>query len=273
MIEYVQLLKQLNDAPIVKDTKELLGIKFKVDRNLIEFKHGRNYEQVLHYLKAELAWYLSGSSSIKDISKYSQVWKSIANKGKVNSNYGRIVFHEIHDINFDFKDNELKLKIPTTMFDYAFDALCKDVDTRKSIILYNNPKYFNLENKDFICTQTQQFFIRNGILHSIVNIRSSDAIYGLTYDIPWYSLVQQAMVHEYNENTNNPVVLCGDLTIMIGSSHIYQRHFEHVKSMILSDFKMHNVRIKNFGLFKEVINKKMSFDSIMSEIENIFWFE
>lgn len=69
------------------------------------------------------------------------------------------------------------------------------------------------------CTMTWQFLLRNGELHMIVNMRSWDAVWGLSYDVPCFVAVQMALAKDIGA----PV---GVYRHHAGSFHVYERHWE-----------------------------------------------
>ena len=221
MMDYSDLLYKLSRAEEIETrglkTKELIVVNLVVEHtNLFYHKEFRPLEKVKKYLYGELAWYMSGSRDVADIAKYSKFWNKIKNENDtVNSNYGYLVFYKA---NIDFR----------TSYQWCLDKLRQDKNTRKAIMLYNDRDYFYEENRDFVCTMCQQFFIRNNILISMVYIRSSDAIKGLTYDIPWWSIVQQQLAKDLN-------VGFGAIAVTIGSSHIYESDYELVDNMVMED--------------------------------------
>lgn len=164
----------------------------------------------------ELCWYFSGSVKANDISKYSAFWDRLKDgHSEVNSNYGYLVFYK--------KRNGI------TSYEWCLNQLKSDKDSRQAVALYNDNDYYYYGNKDYICTQLQNFLIRSGKLLSIVYLRSSDAILGLQYDIPWWSIVQQQLSLDLD-------IPCGEILVNIGSSHFYEDKFELVNK-ILSDKK------------------------------------
>lgn len=175
-----------------------------------------------NYLPLEMFWYFSGSPNIEFIGKFASIWNTITNPdGTINSNYGYQVFYKI-----------VKNSDGRSRYGWAIKSLMDDIDTRQAIIPYSDETVYYQGVKDFTCTQLQHFFIREKILHSIVYIRSSDSIYGLNFDIPFWSVVQQFMFYHLNRLKNGIISEIGNLQINIGSSHIYKKHFDLTKKMI-----------------------------------------
>lgn len=220
--------------------KELLNIQLWCgDFNFFE-TDSRKLEKTKNYLHNELAWYLSGDRNIDRIGQIAKQWLNISNRGNVNSNYGHLLFYSVNQDGY-------------TQFEWAKKCLLEDKHSRQAVCFYNQPKYQYEENKDFVCTLNQSFFIRNNFLHSFVNIRSSDAIYGLTYDIPWYSIYQQNMLLHLKSKYKD--LKLGVLEINIFSSHFYMNHEPLVKSLIKDKKKYFFIKLKK----KIELNKDYDF--------------
>lgn len=228
MLTYKGILDALRRAPDTEvrglKTKEIiccdlfLGHGQMLDADFITYD-GRSFDQIQKYLYGEFSWYMSGSRNVADISKYSKFWENIQNKdGTVNSNYGYLVFY-------------------TNQFAWSFYQLETDMNTRQAVILYNDKEYYYSGNKDFICTQLQQFFIRDNKLVSQVYIRSSDAIFGLTYDIPWWRFVQQQMLLKLKQ-TAYPDLELGFMKVCFGSLHIYENKYHLLDPQNIRGYKI-----------------------------------
>lgn len=199
-------------------TKELLNqrlILTNPKNNIITLPE-RNYS--LKYLCGEILWYLWGSLKLKDIEQYSSFWKTIANKnGTINSNYGYIIFHQKLD------------KYNYSQFDWIIDQLIKDEHSRQALINFNQPIHKYTNNKDFVCTTTLQFLIRNNRLHLITNMRSNDIIYGVCYDLPFFTFIQQMawliLVEKY------PYLQLGYYIHNTASLHVYKKFFKMCKNI------------------------------------------
>ena len=233
------------------------------------------------YLRAEFVWYMSGTRTTSFISRYGSMWDKLKNKFPendkenrlVNSNYGYQVFYK-----FPFKDIP-KGSLETvyySMFDWVLQELHRDRDSRKAVIQYTIPSIYREGVSDFTCTQNQQFLIRNNTLYNIVHIRSSDAVLGLTFDIPWWDFVGQLVASETKSNYFK-------LNVNIGSSHFYERNedvidkliefsnpHDHVKSLV---FKNNIGNLIDIGKeFEKEFDYKFKYNtSLNSRMKNYFW--
>ena len=164
------------------------------------------------YLNAELDWYRSGDLSIEKIKEFSSMWSKICDDyGYVNSNYGYWAKH--------YKCNDY-----ITQFTWCAEELFNDYNSRRAIINYNNADHKYEGVKDFPCTISQQFYIRNGYLDSVVLMRSNDLIYGFCYDVPWFTLLQKELAKLLN-------IEIGHYHHYAMSMHVYERHFKMISKI------------------------------------------
>lgn len=234
-------------SPRDKETKELTGQLLHLnDYNAFSTANARPWNKIKEYLYPEMAWYMSGDRSPEKIIPYSKLWDSIKNEDKtINSNYGDLVF---------YRKNSHGL----SSFVWALTMLSSDVDTRKALILYNDREFFFIENKDLICNQYQQFMIRDNKLICLVALRSSDAIYGLTYNAPWWSFIHQMLYLKLKAVYLD--LKLGGMTAFLGSVHIYANKYELVDQMLEDKREYHFLKLqedvplgKTFEEYMEII--------------------
>jgi thymidylate synthase len=256
MSDYYTLLQEVSSIGNVIETrglrtKELCGKVLDVEEyNLFATPVHRPFSEIWRYLKAEICWYLSGDRTLDKIRPYSKFWENIRNAdGTINSNYGDLVF---------YRRNSHGL----TSFGWALSELEKDQYTRKALVLYNDRELFFPGNKDLICNQSQQFLIRNNELICFVHLRSSDAIYGLTFNIPWWSLVHQQMFIRLRDKYEG--LKLGKMQAFIASSHIYENKWNLVHNILSSP------REKYFMEWIKIIPLGKDFDWYYNNLEQYF---
>jgi thymidylate synthase len=181
----------------------------------------------LEYLYPELLWYFSGRNDLQFISKYSKFWNNIANSdGTVNSAYGYLLFTELNDDHM-------------SEYEWAYQSLINDRDTRQAILRFNKPRHSYVGNKDFVCTLNGIFHIRERndkyYLDFTTTMRSQDMWFGIVYDIPFYTLLQQQMLLHL-KRSKYPYLLLGEYRHYVLSEHIYQKDFNNVEKMLKYDF-------------------------------------
>jgi len=170
------------------------------------------------YVQRELEWYRSLSLSVNDIPGGAPaIWKQVADKdGMINSNYGWCIYS---------KENGYQ-------FSKVVDELWKSPLSRRATMIYIRPSMHEDYNRngmsDFMCTYSTQYYIRDGVLHASVFMRSNDAVYGYKNDYAWQRYVQKEVLQAVNGKSNTVYAL-GDLHWNAGSLHVYERHFDLVK--------------------------------------------
>lgn len=201
-------------------TIEILGASFVADEPAIFGTPNKEY------IDAELAWYESRSTNIYDIHGKDKeppaAWKYSADKhGNINSNYGHLVFsNKYHD-----------------QFSNAFHELQVNPDSRRAQMIYNRPSIwveFDEGGKsDFICTNAQTFYIRDGKLHMVSQMRSNDVVFGYKNDYAWAQHLMDKFVRAWNEMeamySKHGEIVKGDLIWQVMNLHVYERHFNLVK--------------------------------------------
>ena len=204
-------------APRGLKTKEIIGCSYTVENPyfcILTNPHRKISEK---YLKAELDWYKSGDLSIKGKKDFASMWEKIANPdGTVNSNYGFYIWKQ----KWQGKNQ----------IDWVFNTLSKDPDSRQALINFNQPWHKYEGNKDFVCTISTQYFIRNGKLDCIVNMRSQDFVFGAGNDLPFFVFVQHELLMRLKEVY--PDLELGVIKTHCGSLHIYERHFEMLSKIV-----------------------------------------
>jgi len=213
---YVDLCRQVRDeyefdsAPRGMRIKEKLGVQFRIKnpRDRLPMVEARNFSA--SYFIAETLWYLSGSDSTAWISKYASFWKRISDDGvTANSAYGARIF----------RPHGRVASGGIVQWEYVKEELQKDSDSRRAVIHIRTPDDSLHAVKDVPCTLALQFFIREGNLHLHVNMRSSDIILGIAYDVPAFTMMQEILANEIG-------VGLGDYVHTSNSLHCYERDFE-----------------------------------------------
>lgn len=111
---------------------------------------------------------------------------------------------------------------------YVVETLRDNAESRQAVmtIWRPNPR----KSKDVPCTIALQFLVRDGQLHLIVTMRSSDAFTGLIYDMFCFSAMA-AVVRSYMPMD----IPLGTCWINAGSSHLYDKDRERVKHLNYED--------------------------------------
>lgn len=195
-----------------KTIHELFDVSFQFEPALDCLAYSRNFSR--EYLYKELKFYASGSNLLKDAAECSSFWNNCSDNGKtINSNYGRLLFHET------YSDTVL------TQFEYALSCLESNPQSKKAVMSIYSPTNAYI-SKDNPCTM----FLRLRIdskekLHLSTYMRSSDIYFGLPYDVPFFVFVQWCACNRLLETY--PDITMGSYTHHAATLHYYQeKHIE-----------------------------------------------
>ena len=203
------------------------------------------------YKKEELEWYLSGNTLAS--SAPSKFWLRLADdKGHITSNYGYMMLFDklyspskpdISDVPTLYVRKILPdAEVPTrtirmvgdrkTAFEKVINDLTKDPHSRQAVVHYNQPLYCYENNLDYPCTMHSQFFVRDGKLKMLTNMRSCDIFLGYSFDLPWNAHFMTMILDELNSKGMN--LELGDLTMVFGSLHLYEKNLEIAEKIALN---------------------------------------
>jgi thymidylate synthase len=160
------------------------------------------------YVSKELDWYASMSRNVNDIRGGAPAaWKACASSdGTINSNYGYLIWS---------KENY-------NQYDHVLAELKRAPESRRAEMIYTRPSIWNEYNRDgmsdFICTDSVQYFVRDGQLIADVRMRSNDVVFGYKNDKAWQDYVHRKLALDLNVNV-------GSMIWHAGSLHVYERHW------------------------------------------------
>ena len=214
-------IDELKDGAFTLDktgqrTIEIIGASFVADQPAIFGEPNKEY------IEKEIAWYESQSTNINDIYGEERdapaAWRYAADKhGNINSNYGKLVFSEEY----------------FQQFQSAVFELDRNKDTRRATMVYTRPSVWTEFNKggmsDFICTNTVTYYIREDMLHAVVQMRSNDVVFGYKNDYAWQRYMMQKVCDLYNKMNIFDEIYPGVLFWQVQNLHVYERHFNLVK--------------------------------------------
>lgn len=196
----------------VNNTKELIDVELiltDLNNPVINLEDCKNPS--IKYLLAENIWYAYGSQDVNFIGKFAHKWYEITDDGYTsNSAYGNI----------------LKYRFNFNQIEKIIDMFCKDKNTRRAILILNNPNENIDKTLDEQCTVYIQLFIRNNKLNMHVYMRSNDLILGLPYDIPAFVGLQKWIWYRllcHNEINGFDKIQLGFYYHHVGSIHYYKQ--------------------------------------------------
>lgn len=251
------------------ETVEVLNHKTVIDMNypLVTLTKRRlGYR----FACAEAAWTICGENKVSLLEPYSKQIKNFSDDGIFFFGaYGPKIVDQLEYIGRCFKN---------------------DLYSRQAVINIWREK--PPVSKDIPCTLNMQFIIRknsgdNNILHTIVNMRSSDLWLGVPYDWFNFSMIS-TYVALYLRKILNVEIYLGELTINAGSRHYYKNSFGYNEEQLLNllndkdydeDFQYRPIWISEFKepffLYEQLLSlaeKKVGYEqmSFLEELE-IFW--
>ena len=202
---FAQLYLEDNSGPTV----EILGASFIADEDSIFGTPDQNY------IQREIMWYESMSRSVNDFPGGAPtIWKQVSGKnGMINSNYGWCIHHP----------NNLN------QYDKVVQELKTNPLSRRAVMIYTRPtmhRDYNVEGmSDFICTNAVAYYIRNNLLHAVVQMRSNDAVYGYKNDYAWQK-------HVLNMLANELSIEPGQMMWQVQNLHVYERHYHLIEQIL-----------------------------------------
>lgn len=214
---------QFINAPRGLKIKENLKVSLLIEDPTSSLYLNSRRSSQFKYIAGETLWYFLGRNDIEFISKYASFWKQIANSDNTaNSAYGNLIFNTKNQHGY-------------SQYEWALKSLISDKDSRQAVMFFNNPKFQYDGNKDFVCTLSATFFIREDKLYMDLDMRSNDAILGLPTDVAFFSMLMIQLKNHLLQYYPN--LTLGTYSHNVKSFHIYERHFELVKDMLHSDFQ------------------------------------
>lgn len=108
------------------------------------------------------------------------------------------------------------------------EKLKNDPDTRQAVLILADPNE-PLEQRP--CTNTIQFMRVRNALRTHVTMRSSDAVWGLPYDLIQFTMLGDVVAASIG-------AVATELSINIGDAHIYDRHADKIKPLDLYRFHL-----------------------------------
>lgn len=192
----------LNVGHEEKGTREVVGATFTYNtaQPVINCSNrGINYK----FMAAEASYILQGRNDIQFLADIIPKFSKYSDDGYFQAGaYGPMVIDQLP---------------------YVLACLENDISSRQAVITIWRPR--PMPSKDIPCTVSMQFLIRDGFLHTIVNMRSSDAFMGLIYDTFCFAAISMVVAASME-------VDLGQTKIFAGSFHIYERDWTRVVQLI-----------------------------------------
>jgi thymidylate synthase len=190
-------------APRGLATQEILGVQLEVHdlraNLLVHPARNLNYR----FAVAELLWISFGLDDLAILTRYNKQMSRFSDDGlKLAGAYGPRL---------------------ATQWPYIIELLRRDPDTRQAVATIWTPN--PLSSKDVPCTISLQWLIREGALHVIATMRSSDVWLGVPYDAHVFAQLTNMLAGTLGVET-------GGLIMQLGSSHLYTENLEAAEKII-----------------------------------------
>ncbi len=218
-------------------------------------------------VKAELIWFLKGSSDVKELQKMGcHIWDANANasywkpKAKFDGDLGRV---------YGVQWRSWKKPDGTTI-DQLEDVIEKiknnPYDRRLIVTAWNPGELDQMALPP--CHMSFQFFVSEGRLSLQMYQRSADMFLGVPFNIASYSL----LLHIVAQITG---LVADEFIHVLGDTHIYLNHIEQVKEQLsrkpmllpklwlnpdiknINDFKMDDIKLEEYN-FHPAIKAEMA---------------
>ena len=253
MKQYLQALKYIMESGVNKpnrtgiDSKAVFGLPMRF--NLKDgFPAVTTKKLAFKSVKAELLWFLMGTSDIKKLQEMDcHIWDANANadywkpKARFEGDLGRIYGVQWRRWKSPYSGK------PIDQIAEVIEKIKKDPYNRRLIVSAWNPA--ELDKMALPpCHLLFHFFVADRKLSLLMYQRSCDMFLGVPFNIASYSLLL-SMISQVTDLTP------GEFVHVLGDAHIYHNHFEQIKKQLkrkplpLPKLWL-NKEIKNIGDFK-----------------------
>lgn len=230
MKQYLDALKKIMDEGIQKPdrtgvgTRALFGMQMRYKMN-DGFPAVTTKKLAFNSMKAELIWFLSGSSDVKELQKMGcHIWDGNAEapywkpKARFEGDLGRI--YGIQWRSWRVPDSKKTIDQIARLI----EKIKTDPSDRRLILTAWNPG--ELDQMALPpCHMFSQFFVADGKLSLQMYQRSCDMFLGVPFNIASYSL----LLHMIAQVTNLKPY---EFIHTLGDAHIYLNHFDQVKEQL-----------------------------------------
>jgi thymidylate synthase len=262
MKQYLDLLKKIMDEGTDRPDRTGVGSRAIFGQSM-RFKMVDGFPAMttkklaFETMKAELLWFLSGSSDNKKLNEMGcHIWDGNANadywkpKAKFEGDLGRVYGVQWRSWKSPYTD------VPVDQLSNVISQLKKNPNDRRMIISAWNPAELDMMALP-PCHLLFHFYCVDKKLSLLMYQRSCDTFLGVPFNIASYSLLLHMVAQVTGLEANEFVHILGD-------THIYLNHFEQVKEQLarqpyplpklwlnpeiknLEDFKMEDIKLVDY---------------------------
>ena len=229
MRQYLDTLKYIMDNGVDKptrtgvDTRGVFGMQFRYDM-ADGFPAMTTKKLAFNAVKAELLWFISGSSDVKELQKLGcHIWDANAEadywkpKARFEGDLGRV--YGVQWRSWKAPDGTQIDQLKDTI-----EKIKKSPFDRRLIVNAWNPG--ELDQMALPpCHTFSQYFVADGKLSVQMYQRSCDMFLGVPFNIASYSLLLHMMAQVTGLEP-------GEFVHTLGDAHIYHNHFDQVKEQL-----------------------------------------
>jgi thymidylate synthase len=224
---YKELLASVRNAPTVKSIKdpnsigsdwgqkdrpfrEVLGATFNVDatRPLL-----RSVERPLNEAYAVLssAWIILGRDDVEPLLKHNPRGSQFSADGfTLSGAFGA------------------RLRKGFDQIEATIALLRRDPTSRRAICYMGRVQDLAIMGRDFPCASAVQFFVRDGLLCTVLYMRSQSLFGVFPYDLVNFSYLQTYMAHRLSLPPGTFIFVCGSL-------HVYEAELPRIERFLRED--------------------------------------
>ncbi|MEK7124207.1 MAG: thymidylate synthase [Patescibacteria group bacterium] len=262
MKNYLDALQKIMEEGINKPnrtgvaTKALFGVplRFKMSDG---FPAMTTKKLAFEAVKAELIWFLSGSSDVKELQKLGcKIWDANAEapywkpKAKFDGDLGRVYGVQWRKWKSPHSD------APIDQIANAIKKIKENPEDRRIIVSAWNPAEIDMMALP-PCHLLFQFFVADKKLSLMMYQRSCDMFLGVPFNIASYSLLLSMIAQITGLEADECILILAD-------THIYENHFDQVKEQLsrqpmalpklwlnpliknIDDFKMEDIKLVDY---------------------------
>lgn len=230
MKQYLDLLKKIMDEGTDRPDRTGVGSR-AIFGQTMRFKMSDGFPAVttkklaFETMKAELLWFLSGSSDNKKLNEMGcHIWDGNATadywkpKAKFEGDLGRVYGVQWRSWKSPYTD------VPVDQFMNIINTLKKNPNDRRMIISAWNPAELDMMALP-PCHLLMHFFVVDKKLSLLMYQRSCDTFLGVPFNIASYSLLLHMIAREVGLEPYEFIHILGD-------THVYLNHFDQVKEQL-----------------------------------------
>jgi len=262
MKQYLDSLKKIMDEGVDRPDRTGVGsraffgipMRFKMEEG---FPAVTTKKLAFEAVKAELLWFLSGSSDVKELQKLGcHIWDGNASadywkpKAKFNGDLGRVYGVQWRSWKSPYSDK------PIDQISKAIQDLKENPNNRRIIVSAWNPAELDMMALP-PCHLLFHFFSVDKKLSLLMYQRSCDMFLGVPFNIASYSL----LLHMVAQVTD---LKAHEFIHVLGDAHVYLNHFDQVGEQLSRDplplpglwlnpeikdifsFKMEDIKLVNY---------------------------